>query len=104
MYSDLVATRSIIQSRNAQGLGLERLVNSLSTDTFVQEVLRSRIQKLSTKAGFKAKFSGAFKKGGKIKLGLDILSDTATAAKQKIDNKVKAKIASAQSIIDALTC
>lgn len=104
LYTDLVSARSIIVSRSAQSLGLERLVNSLSTDTFVQEVFRSRIQKLSTKGGFVSKFKDSFKKGGKISLGLDIISDSATNLKKSIDTKVKKKIASAQEIIDKLTC
>jgi len=104
LYTDTVAARSIITARSAQGLGLERLVNSLSTDKFVQQVFRDRLLKLSTQKGFIDRFKGAFKKGGKITLGLDIITENAVAAKRKIDNKVKAKIASAQSIIDALTC
>ncbi|MHA1400157.1 MAG: hypothetical protein ACTSQE_07395 [Candidatus Heimdallarchaeaceae archaeon] len=104
LYTDLVAARSIIQAKNAQALGIERLVNSLSTDSFVKQVLRSRMQTLSTQKGFKEKFTRGMKKGGKIKLGLDILSETATKASEKINRKVKSKIASAQSIIDSLTC
>lgn len=104
LYTDLVSARSIIVSRSAQSLGQERLVNSLSTDSFVQEVFRSRILKLSTKAGFISKFKALAKGKGKISLGLDIMSESATNLKNSIDRKVKAKIASAQEIIDSLTC
>ena len=104
LFSDLIAARSIIQARNAQGLGLERLVNSLSTSSFVKQVMRTRIQKLSTQKGFKSRFKAANKKGGKISVGLDIVTETSDKAKIKVDNKVKSGFKSAQSIIDSITC
>lgn len=104
LYTDLVASRSVMVSRSAQSLGIERLVNSLSTDTFVQEVFRDRVRKLATSKGFRDRFRSVLKKGGKISLGLDILSNATDLARKKIDRTVKSKIASAQSIIDSLTC
>jgi len=94
--ADLVKQRFFMQNRHGQEIVSERLVNDLSTDRFIKDVLAARLAKVvkDQKIIFGKVISKATNK----------IETQARGAKKKIDKMVISKLESAQSIIDSLTC
>lgn len=92
---DLIIQRSFMQTRNGQEIVTEKLVNSLSSDQFIKQVLKVRMDKVIKKVA---------KGKNKAREFADKVKKRAESANKKVNNQVLSKIESAQKIIDDLIC
>ena len=84
-----------MQTRNGQEIVTERLVNDLSSDRFMRDVIKVRMDKVITKVKQGATKAQAFS---------DKVNKQAESLRKKIDKTTLSKLDSAQSIIKNLTC
>ncbi len=92
---DLILQRSFMQTRHGQEIVTERLVNDLSSDRFIRDVLKVRMDKAIK----------SVKKGtSKAKAFSDRVATGAKGATKKVTKQVLNKVQSAQQLINDLTC
>lgn len=92
---DLIIQRSFMQTRHGQEIVTERLVNDLSSDRFIRDVIKVRMDQVVKKA----------KKGvTKAKAFTDKVTTQAKGATRKVNKQVLNKVQSAQKILDNLIC
>ena len=92
---DLVIQRSFMQTKHGREIVTEKLVNSLSSDRFIREVLKVRMSKIVKRTKKGITVARAFNE--------KVVSNS-KGATRKVNRKVLSKIASAQQIIDDLIC
>lgn len=92
---DLIIQRSFMQTRHGQEIVTERLVNDLSSDRFIRDVIKVRMDKVIKKIEKDTTRAKAFT--NKVKKQAEV-------ATKKVTKRALSKIESAQKILDDLIC
>lgn len=100
LQADLELSRSLRQTRRGQEIVAERgRTNVNSSEYFIKQLIQARLDNVSNKK--KWTYEPRAKKGSKVQ---NAITNETADVKVKMDKLVLNKIASAQSLIDQLTC